>query len=338
MSRVTKLRSSPKERYPNQEILNRIIKTTAININISPSAVGFVLEQQRAKTPPSNLHISDFEIGCTLSSGNFGRVFLARHRSTSYICALKCITKSEIANEEEECLIRREIEVHQNLAHPNILRLLNWFHDETNVYLVLEYAPEGNLSELLRKQPRGRFKEPIVAKYMAQLAQALTYMHSKGIMHRDVRPEHILLGVHHEIKLADFGYSIHTASGPRTPSHSASNYVPPEIAIMLLQSDQSNEMYTKAVDQWNLGILTYELLVGKPPFETKSDNTTQSNIVDFDGKIRFPGHVSKGAEEFILELLNLDARNRMALDDVLTHPWILRHIGNSVQARLSGLL
>jgi aurora kinase len=105
---------------------------------------------------PSTLTALDFEIGGTLGKGKFGRVYLARHLATNYICALKIISKAQCTNEEEERLIRRELEVHQNLTHENILKLLSWFHDNVSIYLVLEYAPGGSLYSRLKKQPKAR--------------------------------------------------------------------------------------------------------------------------------------------------------------------------------------
>jgi aurora kinase len=230
-------------------------------------------DDHRPLQEPSALTAHDFEVGASLGKGKFGRVYLARHLATNYVCALKIISKAQCSNEAEEKLIRRELEVHQNLTHKNILKLLGWFHDEMSIYLVLEYAPGGSLFSRLNKQPKGRFDERIAAGYIAQMAEALRYMHAMNIMHRDIKPENILLGLHHEIKLADFGYSVHTESGFRSTVCGTLDYLSPEVALMLMKPGKSRKLYTKAIDQWSLGVLTYELLVGKPPFETETTST-----------------------------------------------------------------
>lgn len=253
--------------------------------------------------PHPSLTAHDFEVGATLGRGKFGRVYLARHLATNYICALKIISKAQASTQEEEKLIRREVEIHQNLAHKNILRLLSWFHDENSIYLVLEFAPGGSLFSRLKKQPKSRFTEHQTAIYIAQIASALRYMHSKNIMHRDIKPENILLGFHSEIKLADFGYSVHSESGHRSTICGTLDYLSPEVAVMILKPGMSVGWYTKAIDQWSLGVLMYELLVGRPPFEMKDTKSTQKKIANFKGKgIKFPGHVSQGAEELIREV------------------------------------
>jgi len=253
--------------------------------------------------PHPSLTARDFEVCATLGHGKFGRVYLARHLATNYICALKIISKAQASTQEEEKLIRRELEIHQNLSHKNILKLLSWFHDETSIYLVLEFAPGGSLYSRLKKQPKSRFTEQQTAVYMVQIVSALRYMHSKKIMHRDIKPENILLGLYSEIKLADFGYSVHSESGHRSSVCGTLDYLSPEVAVMMLKPGMSVGWYTKAIDQWSLGILMYELLVGRPPFEMRNTKSTQRKIANFKGKeIKFPGHISQGAEELMREV------------------------------------
>jgi aurora kinase len=218
---------------------------------------------------PSTLTPCDFEVGGSLEKGKFSRVYLARHIDTNYICVLKIMSKAQCSNEEEEHRVRREIEVHQNLAHKNILKLLSWFHDSASIHFVLEYAPGGRLYSRLKKQPHGRFDERTAAQYVAQMAEALRYMHSKNIIHRDIKPENILFELHQEIKLTDFGYSVHSESGFQSTVCGTLDYLSPEVAVMMLKPGESQEYYAKAIDQWSLGILMYEMLVGRAPFEMK---------------------------------------------------------------------
>ncbi|KAF2256640.1 Pkinase-domain-containing protein [Trematosphaeria pertusa] len=338
-TKVTKSAASPKGRLSERKRLKQVLEDLATLETSNGAPKPFAVEHDRSGDDPfpsarSDLRINDFEIGRPLGRGKFGQVYLARHRDTDYICALKVISKVQCTSEEDERLIRRELEVHQNLAHPNILRFLSWFHNDTSIYLVLEYAPGGNLYHRLKKQPQGRFIERAAALYVAQMAEALRYMHSKNVSHRDIKPENILLGLHNEIKLADFGYSVHSESGFRSTVCGTLDYLSPEVAIMLMKPGEKDEYYTKAVDQWSLGVLTYELLVGKPPFEMKTREATEKKIANFKGKVRIPGHVSKGAEGLIRQLLNLDAEKRMSLEEVLNHPWIVRHVEKSSRSGL----
>ncbi|KAF2491145.1 serine/threonine-protein kinase [Lophium mytilinum] len=278
-----------------------------------------------------HLHLGSFEIGRALGRGKFGRVYLARHRDSSFICALKVLTKAQIASEGDENLVRREIEIHSKLSHPGILKFYTWFYDATRVFLVLEYAPGGELFRKLQK--KGKFGEHEAAVYVAQVADALAYMHKKNIMHRDIKPENILLGFHGEIKLADFGYSVHSASNLRSSLCGTIDYIPPEIARQLRKvRPGKEEFYNRNVDLWSLGVLAYELMTGKPPFEMPTREQTEKKILT--GKVQRTGvEMSKEAKSFIRALLVLNPDERLPLDQVLEHPWIVMHCGRIRSSR-----
>lgn len=153
---------------------------------------------------------SDFEMGCALGRGKFGRVYLAKERFSQYMVAMKVMFKNEIKKGRVERQILREIEIQTRLKHPNILRMFTWFHDEHRIYLVLEIASQGELYGHLTAC--GQFPEPRAAKYTYQVADALHYCHLNNVIHRDLKPENILLTSDDNIKLADFGWSAHSMS------------------------------------------------------------------------------------------------------------------------------
>lgn len=241
--------------------------------------------------PPQfqKLHLGMFEIGKPLGKGQFGRVYLARHRKSGYVCALKVLNKDEIRAQKAELHVRREIEVHSNLRHHGVLNFLGWFHDSRRIFLMLEFAAGGELYKVLRKERR--FKESKAARYVAQVAHALHHLHTKNIMHRDIKPENILLGLHGELKLADFGYSVHAPSDRRETLCGTLDYLPPEMLAT------RNARYTKAVDQWTLGVLTYEFLTGEAPFEDTAQ-MTKRRIVTGDMQ-PLPSWVSAEAKDFV---------------------------------------
>nr|KMM65576.1 serine/threonine-protein kinase 6 [Coccidioides posadasii RMSCC 3488] len=203
-----------------------------------------------------NWHLGMFEIGKPLGKGKFGRVYLARERSSGFVCALKVLHKHELVKGGVEKQLRREIEIQSNLRHPNILRLFGHFHDSKRVFLILEFAGNGELYRHLRKE--NRFPEWKAAQYIAQMAAALKYLHKKHVMHRDIKPENILVGIHGEIKISDFGWSVHAPNNRRKTMCGTLDYLPPE---MLIPGSQ-NHYYDEKVDFRSLGVLTYEFLVG----------------------------------------------------------------------------
>jgi aurora kinase, other len=257
-----------------------------------------------------------FEIGKPLGKGKFGRVYLARERATGFVCALKVLHKSELQNNKVEKQVRREIEIQSNLAHPNILRLYGHFHDTKRIFLILEFAGKGELYKHLRKAQK--FPEALAAQYVAQMASALKYLHRKHVIHRDIKPENILVGIHGEIKISDFGWSVHAPNNRRNTMCGTLDYLPPE----MIKPGREDNYYSEKVDLWSLGVLTYEFLVGEAPFED-SMVMTQRRIARCEMTI--PGFVSAEARDLIKKLLVLDPEKRLSLEEVEVHPWILRH-------------
>ena len=270
------------------------------------------------KPKPKQWHLGMFEIGKPLGKGKFGRVYLARERSTGFVCALKVLHKSELQQGKVEKQVRREIEIQSNLAHPNILRLYGHFHDTKRIFLIIEFAQKGELYKHLRKAQR--FPEPQAAQYIAQMASALKFLHKKHVIHRDIKPENILVGLHGEIKISDFGWSVHAPNNRRNTMCGTLDYLPPE---MIKQNrGEDGNWYSEKVDLWSLGVLTYEFLVGEAPFED-SMVMTQRRIARCEMTI--PNFLSREARDLIQRLLVLDPEKRLSLEEVECHPWILKH-------------
>lgn len=286
---------------------------------------------------PKSFHLGMFEIGRPLGRGKFGRVYLARERESGFVCALKVLHKNEIQQGSVEKQVAREIEIQSNLRHPNILRLYGHFHDKKRIFLILEYAGKGELYKHLQKQDR--FPEQKSAHYVAQMTRALIYLHRKHVIHRDIKPENILVGLHGELKMSDFGWSVHAPSGRRLTKCGTLDYLPPE----MVDPVRKDKPYDEKVDLWSLGVLMYEFLVGQAPFED-TPGMTQKRIAR--GDMTIPSFVSAEAQDLIkrvsllffaisiklltrIKLLVLDSAQRITLDKVLQHPWILRHCCDS---------
>ncbi|KAI4174329.1 MAG: hypothetical protein LQ343_002468 [Gyalolechia ehrenbergii] len=280
------------------------------------------------QSQPRKFHLGMFEIGKPLGKGKFGRVYLAKERSTGFVCALKVLHKSELQQGKVEKQVRREIEIHSNLRHPNILRFYGHFHDSKRVFLIIEFAGKGELYKHLRRE--NKFPEWKAAQYIAQMAAALKYLHKKHVMHRDIKPENILVGIHGELKMSDFGWSVHAPNNRRNTMCGTLDYLPPE---MIKPGSQEN-YYNEKVDLWSLGVLTYEFLCGEAPFED-TPVMTQRRIAR--GEMTVPNFVSSEAKNLIHRLLVLDPEKRITLDEVQQHPWIVKHCkGERAMQRGSG--
>jgi aurora kinase len=267
--------------------------------------------------------LTDFDIGKPLGRGKFGNVYLARERGSRYVVALKVLFKSQLTASNVEHQLRREIEIQSHLRHPNILRLYGYFYDATRVYLILEFAARGELYKELQRA--GRFGEPRTATYVASLAKALLYCHAKHVIHRDIKPENLLLGPAGELKIADFGWSVHAPNSRRRTLCGTLDYLPPEMV--------EGAAHDARVDVWSLGVLAYEFLYGGPPFEAAGHSETYKRILKVD--LRFPEApaVGEGAKDLIRRLLVRAPAERLALADVLAHPWVLAHADPAVLAR-----
>jgi aurora kinase len=261
--------------------------TTTIRISSDTNRPEIPLFSQPAAA--RKFHLGMFEIGKPLGKGKFGRVYLAKERSSGFVCALKVLHKSELQVGNVERQVRREIEIQSNLAHANILRLYGHFHDSKRIFLILEFAAKGELYKHLRKEQR--FPEWKAAQYISQMAAALKYLHKKHIIHRDIKPENILVGIHGEIKISDFGWSVHTPNNRRKTFCGTLDYLPPEML-----KGGGDGWYNEKVDLWSLGVLTYEFLVGEAPFED-THAMTQRKIVRCEMTV--PPFLSPEAKDLI---------------------------------------
>lgn len=286
----------------------------------SPNAATMINKIQehinKRNNKPYAWNIDDFEIGTPMGRGKFGRVYLAREKSTQAVVALKMLFKSELVKGGMQHQVIREIEIQTHLKHPNVLRMLTYFTTPKHVFLVLEYAAGGELYKYLQKQPHNRFNERKTAKFVYQVADALQYCHQNKVIHRDIKPENLLLTLDGDIKLADFGWSVHAPSARRKTMCGTLDYLPPEMV--------KSQEYNEKVDNWCLGVLCYEFLVGKPPFESEENKTTFKKIVEV--AVVYPSVIPAGAKDLISKLLKFKPDDRLALKDVMKHFWIVKQM------------
>ncbi|CAH8662623.1 unnamed protein product [Schistosoma margrebowiei] len=254
--------------------------------------------------------LSDFEIGKQLGRGKFGTVFLARTKKSHFPCAIKVIFKKQIVKNKLEHQIRREIEIMCHLQHPHILQLYTYFHDHKRIYLVLEYAFLGQMYTELRRL--GRFSEARSATYIYQLCDALMYCHRMKVIHRDIKPENLLLGFHQELKLSDFGWAVHAPSLRRRTLCGTIDYLAPEMVAGVSHDER--------VDHWTVGVLCYEMLCGKPPFEHPNTQDTYACIRT--AKYTFPPVITPMAQDMISKILQRYPTDRLSLEGIISHPWI----------------
>ncbi|XP_027886486.1 serine/threonine-protein kinase 36 isoform X2 [Xiphophorus couchianus] len=245
-----------------------------------------------------------------VGEGSFGRVYKGRKKFTGKVVALKFMPKVG-RTEKELRSLKREIEIMRDLRHPNIVQLFDSFETETEVVVVTEYA-EGQLFQILEDD--GNLPESQVREIACQLVSALYYLHSHRILHRDMKPQNILLGKSGEVKLCDFGFAraMSVSTLVLTSIKGTPLYMSPEIV--------EEKPYDHTADLWALGCILYELHTGVPPFYTNSIFHLVQLIVK--DPIKWPDTMSDSCMSFLKGLLTKDPQKRLSWPDLLHHSFV----------------
>ena len=247
-----------------------------------------------------------------IGKGGFGQVWKVRHKTTGQIYVIKVMIKQNIIEQKMVGQINREVEIMYKINHPHIIKLINHFEDDDYLYLIMHYASKGQLYSLLKKQ--GRFDQRNAAQYMREVISAVKYLHSfdPPIIHRDIKPENILLDENGRVKLADFGWSNYANTNELRKTYCGTpEYLAPEMI--------RKEGHDTSIDIWDLGVLLFELLCGKPPFAGTSQNELFTNIKK--QRINWPDDFPPLAKNLISKILKQNPKERLTLDEILSHSW-----------------
>jgi len=270
-------------------------------------------EESEFKPSPAMWSLSDFELGEYLGKGTFSRIRTATTKQNGLKVALKAISKKHIDALKVQRHLVHEIDIQAHLCHPHVLRLFGFFWDATHIYMILEQAESGDLRKLQNRQPNKRFSDCNASNVAAQVASALAYCHQLHILHRDVKPENIVVTEAKHVKLADFGWATQTRPGEtRHTLCGTIDYVSPELV--------RGTGHAFPVDAWALGVLSYELLVGQAPFYDVEPEETYRKILQ--ACPQYPREVLALAQAFMSRLLVVDPAQRMTLDESIRDPWL----------------
>ncbi|GJP38797.1 hypothetical protein CLOM_g23207 [Closterium sp. NIES-68] len=259
-------------------------------------------------------------VGEVVGRGYFGDVVACRERRTGEYMACKVIKKDNIMSEDDAEDITNEVAALETVrGHPHIVQLMETIEDEEAIHLILDLCEGGTLQQIVRKE--GPLSERRAAAVCRGVAQALEWCHGCGVMHRDVKPDNILLVRREDdtyVKLTDFGIALFFEPGVScTETVGSAAFIAPE---MLQQA------YDQAVDAWSLGCVLFFLLAGVVPFRGATKEETFERIMEchVDRALRLPPwpRISPGAKDLVRRLLTKDPRERITLQEVLRHPWI----------------
>lgn len=261
-----------------------------------------------------SMRLGKYEVGRTLGEGNFGKVKYARNLETGQSFAIKILEKHRILDLNITDQIKREIGTLKLLRHPNVVRLHEVLASKSKIYMVLEYVDGGELFDIIAS--KGKLSEAQGRKLFQQLIDGVSYCHSKGVFHRDLKLENVLLDAKGNVKITDFGLSalpqhfkddglLHTTCG-------SPNYVAPEIL--------SNRGYDGATsDTWSCGVILYVILTGYLPFDDRNLAVLYQKILKGDAQI--PKWLSPGARNLIKRILDPNPRTRISMADIKVDEW-----------------
>lgn len=262
-------------------------------------------------------HINPKEIG----HGHYGVVRKCMDRETKKWYAIKSIRKSKVGKVD---VLKREVALLKECDHPNIIELVEVHEDQKYLHLITELCTGGELFDRIIEKTQsdeGHFSERDAANLVRCILDAIAYCHDKkGIVHRDLKPENFLFSSRDEdavIKIIDFGLSRHDdmQKGIMNTKVGTPYYVAPEVL---------NREYTKSCDIWSIGVITYILLCGYPPFYGDTDNQIFDSVRT--GRFDFPSPdwdgISDSAKDFICSLLKRDPSKRLSAANALEHTWI----------------
>ena len=292
----------------------------------------FKRQNKRRVTESKNKDIrKNYEFISILGNGTFGKVRLYRDKNyKELLFAIKTLKKEGISSYQFNSL-KREVDILSNMDHPYIVKYFGIFEDEHFIHIVMEYLKGHDLSKIISLKDYNDFNENQMGQIIHQLLKALSFIHSKNIIHRDIKPENILFSDKRNIfslKLIDFGLA--TFSEQEKKIVGTPMYMSPEMI-------DGNGTYVS--DIWSVGVVVYQMITGKLPFDggegddnqilyehikTKEYNKEKLNNVE----------CSEDVKDFIDKALQKDIKKRMTVEEALNHPWIKKFNINSLDPSL----
>jgi len=255
-----------------------------------------------------------------LGEGGYGKVFIARDKEfENRKVAVKRVTRTGSDAAPSEAL-QAEINIMKSLDHPSICKLLATFREDRHLYFVMELCEGGELFDKIIES--GYISESFSATIISQITSALAYAHSRGIAHRDLKPENVVFvskdPKNTHVKLIDWGLAAEFLDSPMTAAVGSFAYAAPEVIL-----SRNKNVYSEKCDLWSLGVLTYVMLCGKPPFwGTRAQHLRHAKAESYPMKAGPWVTMNPNAKDFVKKLIKADPNKRMVMKDAATHAWL----------------
>ncbi|KAI8378663.1 kinase-like domain-containing protein [Choanephora cucurbitarum] len=279
--------------------------------------------------------VGDYIIQNKIGQGSFATVYKAQHKDTQQTVAIKSVKRSKLTKKLLENL-ESEISILTSIRHENIVGLIECQKTETNIYLVMEFCSLGDLSHYIKekrpsqptKDSAGGLEQPVVRHFLRQLANALQFLRSQNLIHRDIKPQNLLLTPDKNpnnlplLKVADFGFARFLPNASLADTLCGSPlYMGPEIL--------SYKKYDAKADLWSVGAVLYEMVTGRPPFRASNHIELLKKIKENKDQIHFPDErhavvIGSDLKDLIRKLLKMYPVERLSFDEFFQHPAILQ--------------
>ena len=323
--------------YKLRELESHIIEEKIKVLNVSEEEKQQIQTQLQIKEHirlnklREKLSIYNYESLSVIGRGAFGEVHICRHKKTNEICAIKKIKKQILIEKNQIKHTRDEQDFLSKIKSPWIIELKESFQQGDYLYLVMEFAPGGDLMTLLVEKEKLTEKE--ARFYISELVLAIESLHNLKCIHRDIKPDNILIDKYGHIKLSDFGLSkiaddisnVDLYNNARVKSKHARNFSCVGTAYYVAPEVLKKKGYEKHVDWWSLGVILYEMLIGYAPFCAKKTEDVCHKVLHHKQYFAFPDHVtmSPQAKDLIVQLLKDEECRigRNGVDEIKNHPF-----------------
>lgn len=300
----------------------------------------------------TRLGLGDFESLKVIGRGAFGEVRLVQKIDTGHIYAMKILRKADMLEKEQVAHIRAERDILVEADGAWVVKMFYSFQDKRNLYLIMEFLPGGDMMTLLMK--KDTLSEEVTQFYIAETVLAIDSIHQLGFIHRDIKPDNLLLDLRGHVKLSDFGLCTGLKKAHRTEFYRNLTHNPPsDFSFQNMNSKRKAETwkknrrqlaystvgtpdyiapevfmqtgYNKLCDWWSLGVIMYEMLIGYPPFCSETPQETYRKVMNWRETLIFPPEVpiSEKAKDLVLRYCT-DAENRigaLSVDEIKCHPF-----------------
>ncbi|XP_078482143.1 5'-AMP-activated protein kinase catalytic subunit alpha-2-like [Ciona intestinalis] len=257
------------------------------------------------------IKIGHYILGRTLGVGTFGKVKIATHQITGYQVAVKILNRQKLKSLDVVGKLKREIQNLKLFRHPHIIKLYQVICTPTDIFMVMEYVPGGELFDYIVKH--GKLHENEARKFFQQIISGVDYCHRHKVVHRDLKPENLLLDARSNVRIADFGLSNMMSDGEFLKTSCGSpNYAAPEVV--------SGKLYAgPEVDVWSCGVILYALLCGTLPFDDEHIPTLFRKISS--GVFEIPQHLDRNAAKLIQHMLKVNPMKRATIHEICQYDW-----------------